>query len=174
MNSTFWNPERSRRITYRLIIEGDLEFTSPVHFGSGDSAEYVDMPVLSDALENRPLLTGATLAGALRNYIQSVEIGDRKKSSKLSCEKTFKNSEEKLLSEALFGAQRNDDYGEQSAVIVDDAVGTAAGIEKRNGVRINEKTRTAESHALYDYEVWSAGLMFPIRIELIIRACPKD
>jgi len=61
--------EPGRRIAQRLIVRGNLTLLSPAHLGNGDSGGSTDMPLLLDALEERPLLTGSSLAGALRAYL---------------------------------------------------------------------------------------------------------
>lgn len=60
---------QTRNIRQRWLITGRLELVTPTHLSNGDAAFDVDMPLLLDPLEGRPLLTGASLAGALRNYV---------------------------------------------------------------------------------------------------------
>jgi CRISPR/Cas system CMR subunit Cmr4 (Cas7 group RAMP superfamily) len=57
------------------VVEGDLVLETPAHFSNGDSDEITDMPLLVDPLEGKPLLTGASIAGALRAFLGAWEHG---------------------------------------------------------------------------------------------------
>jgi CRISPR/Cas system CSM-associated protein Csm3 (group 7 of RAMP superfamily) len=150
-----WDGDKSRKITKRIVIEGELQLQTPAHFGSGDEAGSL-MPLILDEFEEKPLLTGASLAGALRSYLWTWERGYGK-------QQTSQGS-----AALLFGGAREDDRGDQSRLIVDDAYGQDAKIELRDGVKINPKSRTAEEGKLYTFMVWSQGARFPLRFELII------
>ena len=66
----------SRRIAERILIEGTLILETPAHFGNGDTVGFTDIPLLLDPLEGKqPLLTGASLAGALRTYLREFQYG---------------------------------------------------------------------------------------------------
>ena len=147
----FWAGGRSRKIKARIVVEGDLILLTPAHFGNGDGSDETDLPLLADALEpTRPLLTGASLAGALRAYLRRI------------------SSKDASLDKALFGGAKGDDEGEQSPLIVDDALGQAAGVELRDGVKLDPTTRTAAEGALFNVETWAAGTTFPLRLELVV------
>jgi CRISPR/Cas system CMR subunit Cmr4 (Cas7 group RAMP superfamily) len=61
--------ENSRDIVQRIVIKGVLELLTPTHLGNGAGDDPTDMSLLRDTVENtRALLTGTSLAGALRNY----------------------------------------------------------------------------------------------------------
>jgi CRISPR/Cas system CSM-associated protein Csm3 (group 7 of RAMP superfamily) len=156
-----WDGDKSRKITKRIVIEGELQLQTPAHFGSGDEAGSL-MPLILDEFEEKPLLTGASLAGALRSYLWTWERGYGKR-------QTSQGS-----AALLFGGAREDDKGDQSRLIVDDAYGQDAKIELRDGVKINPKSRTAEEGKLYTFMVWSQGARFPLRFELIITEDDKD
>ena len=147
----FWAGGRSRKIKARIVVEGDLILLTPAHFGNGDGSDETDLPLLADALEpTRPLLTGASLAGALRAYLRRI------------------SSKDASLDKALFGGAKGDDKGEQSPLIVDDALGQAAGVELRDGVKLDPTTRTAAEGALFNVETWAAGTTFNLRLELAL------
>lgn len=149
---------RSRRVTERIVVRGTLVTETPTRFGSGDADGLIDMPLAVDPLEGKALLTGASLAGALRSYLRERELGYGKK-------------DEKSLHSAatlLFGYQE-DDRGEQSLLIISDALGDRPKTELRDGVAIDPATRTATDRKKYDLEVMEAGTQFPLRIELLIR-----
>ena len=150
-SNAFWTGERSRGIKARIVVEGELVLLTPAHFGNGDGSDATDMPLLTDSLDpTRPLLTGASLAGALRAYLRRFSGNNTS------------------LDTALFGGAHGDDEGEQSPLIVDDALGQAAGVELRDGVKLDPTTRTAAEGALFNIETWAAGTVFPLRLELIL------
>ncbi len=75
-----WSGDVSRKIVRRIVVEGDLVLQTPAHFGNGDGDDLVDMPLLTDPLDEKtPLLTGASIAGALRGYLHEREHGFRAK-----------------------------------------------------------------------------------------------
>jgi CRISPR/Cas system CSM-associated protein Csm3 (group 7 of RAMP superfamily) len=64
--------------------------------------------------------------------------------------------------------------GEQSLLIVEDALAGAPQVELRDGVSLDATTRTAEEGKLFDMEVLRAGTLFPVRFELLIPAGDED
>jgi len=163
MSNALWHGSESRKIVKRVVVKGELILQTPAHFGSGDEAGAL-MPLIVDERDNKPLLTGASIAGALRSYLWSREKGYGEKPD----EKNSKGS----LSVLLFGGVREDEEGEQSRLIVDDALGENGEVELRDGVKINSKSRTAEAEKLYTFLVWKAGTKFPLRFELTV--CEGD
>lgn len=145
-----------RSILARWVICGTLTLETAMHLG-GEGADRVDMPVLRDAREGKPLMPGTTLTGALRNALVDRLAGyAAKEPSEVSC---------------LFGNQRGDDNGSQSPLIVFDAIGSLppdGGVELRDGVSISPKHGTAEDNKKYDYEVLPAGTTFSVRLDLLI------
>jgi CRISPR/Cas system CSM-associated protein Csm3 (group 7 of RAMP superfamily) len=140
-----------RKIYKRIIVKGTLVLDTPTCLGSGDSDSLTDLALLRDSVdEDKALLTGASIAGALRNYLHEYnpELG---------------------LAKLLFGGERGDDQGDQSPLIVNDSVSNEKiDIELRDGVKIDGKTGTAMSKAKYDFELLSAGTEFPLFFELLI------
>ncbi len=186
MSNAHWLGRKSRCLEQRIVVEGELVLQTPAHFGDGDSDNFTDMPLLVDATDGlSPLLTGATLAGALRAYLWSREQGDRQPDPKPRIKPI--TEEEKSLTEVLFGGFKKHDDGEQSALIVDDARSKTYSMQFRDGVRLDPQTRTAyvehfedddgqirEKGHLFDMQVWSAGTSFPIRLELLLSAPKRD
>lgn len=160
-----WEGSRSRRIIERILVEGILELLTPTHFGNGDSfgdpdsEETTDMPLLVDAKDGKsPLLTGASLIGAMRSYLREREHGYGQRG--------LKNS----YSTILFGGLREDDIGEQSPLVADDSIGRLThGIEMRDGVQLKPESRTAADKKKFDLQLWPAGTEFDICFELAIR-----
>jgi CRISPR/Cas system CSM-associated protein Csm3 (group 7 of RAMP superfamily) len=154
---------KSRQIGERWVIEGNLVLQTPTHLGNGDTDGIVDMPLLLDEATGRALLPGTSLAGALRNYLRERRHG-------------FEKRAPDALIEALFGGEKGDDEGNQSALIIDDALGEMPGIELRDGVRIDPITRTAKIDVdngttrgyKYDLQLLEAGTTFPLRMELLL------
>lgn len=152
----------ARNITGRTIIMGRLVLETPAHLGNGDTVGVTDMPLLRDPSDNKtPLLTGASIAGALRAYLREVEHG------------YGKYGQSNDLSECLFGRLERR-YSVQSWLIVDDAFGDIHGVELRDGVAIDPKTRTAEDKKKYDIELLPAGTSFNIRLEFLESEHSKD
>ncbi len=165
-----WN--NSRRIRERIYITGTLTLKTPASFGNGDAEGLTDIPLLYDPFDSqRPLLTGASIAGALRNYLREHDKGfrwkeDRKKGPQSHAEK-------------LFGHLDDSDPEKKATVhswlIVDDALGTppaqGARVELRDGVAIAPKTRTVEQDEhggkKFDYELLSAGTTFTLSFEFL-------
>lgn len=164
-----------RYLSARLVVTGQLELTSLAHFGNGDADAWTDLPLLLDETDSRALITGASLAGALRNHLREVEWGHE-------CAYPSKNpqaveyeygvwNEAKLLASHLFGGHRGDPRGEQSPLIVDDALSVDAGypaMELRDGVKLDARTRTAADKKKYDYQLLRAGTCFNLRFELLL------
>jgi len=145
-----------RQLTSRWVIMGEVVLETAAHFGceEGNSA---DMTIIRDAREGRALLTGPSLAGALRSYLADVLGG------------YFSEEHEDV--KRLFGGRRGDEEGAQSPLIVFDALGKTpeeTAIEIRDGVAIDPITGTAEAHRKFDFEVLPAGTVFPVRFDLLV------
>jgi CRISPR/Cas system CSM-associated protein Csm3 (group 7 of RAMP superfamily) len=157
MNDPMVGPGDVRPIVARWVITGNLVLESATHLGNGEQGEAVDMPLLRDRLQGKPLLTGASLAGGLRSYLLDWLDGYGR--------------DEPLRSAAshLFGGTRGDDEGSQSPLIVFDSLATLShAIEIRDGVAIKPETGLAEDHKKFDIEILPARTKFPLRFELVI------
>ncbi|NJN19152.1 MAG: hypothetical protein HC822_24295 [Oscillochloris sp.] len=158
-----------RPIATRLIVTGTLHLLTPAHLGNGDAEAITDMPLLLDTVGDDPvpLLTGTSIAGALRGYLLTRGQGYRAVEQRRSGQ----------MAELLFGAVKGDDTGEQSPLIVDDALGVlrdTAALEVRDGVKINYATRTADDRFKYDLELLPAGTTFSLRFELLLPPIPTQ
>jgi len=97
MSNDRLNNRHQRNIYKRIIVKGMLILDTPTCLGSGNSDSLTDLALLRDSVdEDKALLTGASIAGALRNYLHEYDpsLG---------------------LATLLFGANRQDDQGDQSA-----------------------------------------------------------
>lgn len=163
MRVSTWFEGKTRHICQRIIVEGDLVLQTPTHFGNGDGDEITDMPLLLDPYDNQsPLLTGASLAGALRGYLRERQHGYEYRLEAIDESKSI----------LLFGGLKANPDGDQSPLIVADSLGRSDGKVIRAGVRLDGKTRTAVDKALFDVQLWQAGTTFPLRFELLIG--PED
>lgn len=145
----------ARGIAGRIIITGRLILETPAHFGNGDIVGITDMPLLRDPRDGvTPLLTGASIAGALRSYLREIERGYGGEGQKED------------LAERLFGRLERD-HTIQSWLLVDDALGVATGVELRDGVAIDPATRTAEDKKKFDIELLATGTAFDICLEFL-------
>jgi CRISPR/Cas system CSM-associated protein Csm3 (group 7 of RAMP superfamily) len=141
-----------RCIPERIIVKGTLVLDTPTCLGSGEVNGDVDLIILRDSIEEKALLMGSSIAGALRNYLRDYQSGYSAIESSL-----------------LFGGQRSEEEGEQSPLIVNDALTCGSiKVELRDGVKINNITRTAEEGEKYDFELLEAGTKFDLYCELLI------
>ncbi|MCB0197947.1 MAG: hypothetical protein KDJ65_38735, partial [Anaerolineae bacterium] len=153
---------KSRNVIERVYIAGMLTLTTPAHFGNGDTDSLTDIPLLRDSVDpTRPLLTGASIAGALRNYLREWQLGYGR----------AEQQNGQTWAEKLFGhLDEPNEATVESWLMVDDALGLppekGASIEIRDGVTIDPKTRTAEDGKKYDIELLAAGTRFPLHFEL--------
>ncbi|MEM9758087.1 MAG: RAMP superfamily CRISPR-associated protein [Pseudomonadota bacterium] len=143
-----WSAQAARGVTQRIVATSTLRFREAVRLASGDPATLVDEKLLRDAASGRPLLTGTTLAGALRALLAQF-------------------TDDPALVDALFGTAHEDALA-PSLVIVDDSVAAEGTVEVREGVKLDGATRTAHDGALYDAEAWAADVQFPLRLELVL------
>lgn len=143
MKAQWQNP---RDIRERIIVQGTLMLETPTHLGNGDAEGPLDMPLLLDPLEDRALLTGTSIAGALRNYVRVYP--------------------EDWVNQLFGNANENESI--QSSLIVDDALGQVPQVELRDNVAIYPKKRTAEVKKKFDLELLAAGTEFPLSFELLV------
>ena len=176
-NKAQW--QNSRGVIQRIVIIGTLVLDTPAHFGNGDAEGLTDMPLLYDPLDGSPLLTGASIAGALRNYLREYDGGYGTQEDT--------HASRKFRVEQLFG--HLDDCNEQkkasvqSWLMIDDTLGRrpaqGRAVELHDGVAIDASTRTVETHAKgrgqkYDIELLAAGTTFDLIFELWLTAEERD
>jgi CRISPR/Cas system CSM-associated protein Csm3 (group 7 of RAMP superfamily) len=161
------NEHKGRNVIERVLISGKLVLVTPAHFGNGDAATLTDMTLARDPYDRSlALLTGASVAGALRSYLREFAGGY--------------GIERDDLSEQLFG-KIEAKFSHQSWLMVDDALScpadsqltdagsyAPASVELRDGVAIHAATRTAEEGKKYDVELLQAGTTFKLSFELLL------
>ncbi|MDM3848661.1 MAG: RAMP superfamily CRISPR-associated protein [Aphanizomenon gracile PMC627.10] len=164
----------NRKIIKRIIIRGNLILDTPTCLGSGDNDSPIDLALLRDNLNsNLALLTGSSIAGALRNYLRKFSKKDNQNDlrndlvSKLFGDLFVYENEINIPDEQERIEKRNQDN--QSSLIIDDSISTShIQSELRDGVKIDSVTRTAEPKKKYDLELLQAGTEFPLCFELLI------
>ncbi|KKD34768.1 MAG: RAMP superfamily CRISPR-associated protein [Limnoraphis robusta] len=163
-----------RHIIRRLIVRGTLVLDTPTCLGTGDSDSPTDMPLSRDNLaRNKALLTGSSIAGALRNYLREQNKGygesDRRyDSAALLFGDLFSYKDEQNITDEVEKIKLRE-QDTQSPLIINDAISTKPiQSELRDGVKINSITRTAAAQAKYDLELLQAGTEFPLCFELLI------
>ena len=162
----------NRHIIKRIIIRGKLILDTPTCLGCGDTDSPIDLALLRDSISNHALLTGSSIAGALRSYLREYNKGYNIKeirndiATKLFGD-LFVYDNEKDLSEKRRIELREEDN--QSLLIIDDAISiNPIQVEIRDGVEINSVTRTAVDKAKYDLELLETGTEFNLNFELLI------
>ena len=160
---------KTRKIRARWFIKGVLELVTPTHLSNGDADPSVDLPIVTDPLTGCALLSGASLAGALRHYLNTYYgsyVYERDKRSQQLVLREKPNG----VTSLLFGGRPGDELGEQSPLIVEDALGREErpALDLRDGVRIDPTTRTAVDKAKFDLQLLAAGNLFDIAFELLI------
>ena len=175
---------KTRRIVERWIVEGTLELVTPTHLGNGDTDPSIDLPLVTDAYDGRATLSGSSLAGALRHYLNEQLDGyephyDPHTDRASHREKRSGRNGPGSPAALLFGEppgfdlrrqERENQDGQQSRLLVGDALGgeDRPRIEVRHGVRIDPRTRTAAEKALFDLQLLAAGSTFGLRMELLV------
>ncbi|MEA5554337.1 RAMP superfamily CRISPR-associated protein [Anabaena cylindrica UHCC 0172] len=162
----------NRNIIKRIIVGGILILDTPTCLGSGDADSLIDLPLLRDTISNHALLTGSSIAGALRNYLRErnkgYDLNDYRHElvTKLFGDLFVYKDEVNIPEKEKIEIKSQDN---QSLLIIDDAISIdIIKSELRDGVKINSVTRTAAEKAKYDFEVLQAGTKFPLCFELLI------
>lgn len=163
---------QGRHITKRIIVRSVLILDTPTCLGNGDAEGPTDMMLLRDSISPNALLTGSSIAGALRNYLHEYErnygkVESRQDMAAILFGDLFAYEDEKNLPEQQKLQKKEQDT--QSPLIIDDAISsTITNVELRDGVKIEGATGTAFDKAKYDLELLPAGTQFPLSFELLI------
>ena len=143
------------KVAWRYMITGRLVLTSPTSLSNGDADGLTDISIRRDLVTNKPVLPGTSLAGAMRDYL---------------CQRLPERGNQgwnQMRVNELFGENNQAErYSLQSRLFIEDAEGNEQGIELRDGVAIDNATRTAEDKKKFDVELLAAGTTFDLRIEL--------
>jgi CRISPR/Cas system CSM-associated protein Csm3 (group 7 of RAMP superfamily) len=162
---------KNRHIIKHIIVRGLLVLDTPTCLSSGEEGT-TDMVLLRDSVSNAALLTGSSIAGALRNYLRERAKGynkhdDRNDPSTILFGDLLAYKNDDTLSEQEKIKLREKDS--QSLLIIDDAISnTFVKSELRDGVKIDSITRIAEDKKKYDFELLQAGTQFSLCFELLV------
>jgi CRISPR/Cas system CSM-associated protein Csm3 (group 7 of RAMP superfamily) len=146
-----------REITSRWTITAKLTIHSASQIGSHES-DWCDQTFARNS-EGKPILQGSTLAGALRSALSDHMEGYLK--------------EEHSEARNIFGGWEDDkqDDGHESPVIIFDSIAENTAVSSiRDGVIINPTSGTAVDKGKYDRELAMPGIVFPLRLDVIITA----
>ncbi len=133
-----------------FLLMADLRLESPMIIGNGVN-EHSDNDLLLDS-EGRPFIPGSSLAGVIKSGLKN----------------TTQISEKDL--NLLLGEEGVD--SRQSMVIVNDCFlkkESKSEIVIRDGIEINEYTKTAKNKSKYDFEVLNSGCVFQFKMEIVTR-----
>jgi CRISPR/Cas system CSM-associated protein Csm3 (group 7 of RAMP superfamily) len=161
-----------RHIIKRIIVRGVLVLDTPTCLGNGDAEGPTDLMLLHDSISPKAILTGSSIAGALRNYLHEYErdYGKSERRQDIAAKlfgDLFAYEDEKHLAEKQKLDIKKQDT--QSPLIINDALSSDIPIvELRDGVKIDSATGTAADKAKYDLELLTAGTQFPLSFELLI------
>ncbi|WP_456082527.1 RAMP superfamily CRISPR-associated protein [Mediterraneibacter sp.] len=138
-------------ILKRTVLYVKVRFISPLNVSSGEN-EWTDSDVLRDH-EGNPFVTGSSLAGAMRAYIE--------KEKTEQCLMGFSKPA---------GRQNASDSGKMSSLFISDLnfdKGVTYGV--RDNVALSD-AKTAISQSKFDMEILEAGAKGHFYLELVIRA----
>lgn len=154
----------ARGIRERVFVQGELEFIRPVRLGALGSGLTDEDEILRDSADGLPLISGATLAGALRNYLREYSLGYLK----------AENPGDPRQAQKLFGyisAETADEASMMSWLMVDDAFcEEEKGLVSRDGVAIDGETRSSRKGAKFDHDMLREGARFRLSFELQVPA----
>lgn len=148
--------DRENKICARIFIEILGKLASPLLTGSGED-EFTDMDLLMT--ENGiPLLSGSTLAGSLRSFME-------KKSGVQETDDLFGTSGWGISAEKQ---RQPEEIEYQSRIFVYDTLLKDAYVTRRDGVRLDEYKTSGEGQK-YDMQVVETGAGYRMRLEIVVR-----
>jgi CRISPR-associated protein Csm3 len=166
----------------RYYFKGQLIFQGPAHIGSGYSGKEADSAFILDN-ENKPLLPGSSIKGAMRSLVERLLAATDKKSCVLYSSATSdcltcKYKDENMDQEKIISAlEANPDklcdicwlFGTPfwaSKIKIKDASCTSSGskLVTRYGVGINRETGAAEKNVLFSFETTPPMLSFDFEL----------
>ncbi len=138
--------KRKNHIQYRYYIKGKLELLSPLIIASGAN-QLADLQLIRDWDDNI-IIPGTTLAGNIRHLLN-----------------------EKIKDKGLIGKYfgSDDEKSGHSLFSFFDARALSVNTDIRDGVKLNNITKTAQDTSKYDYEIINTGSLFEFRMEAISR-----
>jgi CRISPR/Cas system CSM-associated protein Csm3 (group 7 of RAMP superfamily) len=138
--------KRKNHIQYRYYVKGKLKILSPLIIASGED-ELADLQLIRD-WDGNIIIPGTTLAGNIRHLLQE-KIKDKKIMDQ------YFGSEAENSGHSLFS------FFDASALSVDTDI--------RDGVKLDNLTKTTKDKSKYDYEIINTGSVFEFRMEAVSR-----
>ena len=149
------NKQKRNNIKSRYYIKGLLSLQSPMIVASGEN-EVADSQIVRD-WDGNIIIPGTTLAGNIRHLL--VECA---KNSKMI--NRVKKSD---LIDKYFGSE-NDNSG-HSLFSFFDAIALSVTTDIRDGVKLDNLTKTTEYGSKYDYEIINDNSTFEFRMGIVSR-----
>lgn len=138
------------KIVERIYFKMRLSLESPLILGGGEAA-YSDIDFLTDWNGNY-FIPATSLAGAFRSHVRKILPSQ------------YKNT-----AEVLFG--KSEDDSALSLISIENSyfVDNKANIIKRDGIKLDYRTKTTIKGAKYDYQVADAGSEVELRFDVLFR-----
>ncbi len=144
--------KRENHIQYRYYVKGKLELLSPVIIASGED-EIADLQIIRDWNGNI-IIPGTTMAGNIRHLLQEkIKVQEKIKDNKLI--------------DIYFGSD-GEDSG-HSLFSFFDATALSVSTDVRDGIKLDNLTKTTEDKSKYDYEIINNSSSFEFRMEAVSR-----
>ncbi len=137
--------KRNNHITHRYYILGELELLSPMVIASGEN-EKADLQIIRD-WDNNIFIPATTIAGNIKHLLV----------------KTIKNEGK------LWNCWGNSENSGHSLFSFYDAIGNNIKTDIRDGVKLDDITKTTEDGSKYDYEIINTGSEFNFRMTAVAR-----
>jgi len=137
--------KRENHIKYRYYIKGILTLLSPTIIASGED-ELADLQIVRD-WDGNIIIPGTTIAGNIRCLLQ---------------EKSNKE-----LIDKYFGS--NNENSGHSLFSFFDATEISVTTDIRDGIKLNNLTKTIEKKSKYDYEIINNSSTFEFRLNAVSR-----
>lgn len=138
----------NNRIAKCFWLQAQMRLISPLTIGNGN-AEHTDSDIQRRG-DGKPFIPGSSIAGVVRSLIGKAQGLDEEQLKKLFGDDTAKHRQ----SMVCFW---DGDLVEDSMITV------------RDGIEINEYTKTANNRSKYDFEVLNPGAVFRFRMEIVLR-----
>ena len=148
------------KIINRIYIKGNLLLISPLILGCGED-ENSDIDLIRD-WEGNTFIPASSIAGAIRNYMDSIlekDQPDRKK--------------ENEIIRSFFGEREKESHI-SLITFYDSFPVNNLNIKLRDGVELNKIKRIAENKRKFEYEIIEPDAIFDFKCEITIREEHKE
>lgn len=138
----------NNRISKCFWMQAKMCLVSPLAMGDG-KAEHTDSDIQRRG-DGKPYIPGSSIAGVVRSLIKEAQglTGEQLKT--------------------LFGDD-TEQHRQSMVYFWDGDLEEDSQISVRDGIEINERTKTAKNRSKYDFEVLNPGAVFRFRMEIVLR-----